>query len=326
MRTGDPAANTSAPTGDLTNSGWQYEVLWGGFTATPIAPNYLLSAKHIGNQGDTFLFGGVTYHVTALIPDPMGDLQILRVAETLPLFAPLYSRSDEIGKRIAVFGRGTQRGAEILLGNVRHGWAWGTGDGVLRWGENFVTGIYPFGAQNDLLYAAFDEAGLPNECHLSVGDSGGAAFINDNGLWKLAGIHYAVDGPYYTDAQGGGQFFGALYDASGFFEFDGTGYVPSNGPTNLYPTRISTRLPWIALVIAQPTLSREVGFAVLTSTRFVVPASDLTYVVERSSDLLRWQPATTIDEVISTNGSVQIVKSKVALENGPVFLRLRITR
>ena len=34
--TGDPEANTSAPTGDLVDSGWQWAGLWGSFMGTPI--------------------------------------------------------------------------------------------------------------------------------------------------------------------------------------------------------------------------------------------------------------------------------------------------
>src|SRR5947209_3535103 len=124
LRTGDPGANTTAPTGDLANSGWQYEGFWGGFTGTPIAPHYFISAQHIGDQGN-FIYNGVSYTIVAEFNDPSTDLKLLRVAQEFPSFAPLYSRADEVGQRIAEFGRGTERGSEITLGGVLKGWNWG---------------------------------------------------------------------------------------------------------------------------------------------------------------------------------------------------------
>ena len=122
---------------------------------------------------------------------------------------------------LARFGRGTQRGTAIFIDGNLHGWNWGGGDGVQRWGENLVSGIVSFGFDDDTLYATFDASGLPNESHLSVGDSGGGLFLDDGGVWKLAGIHYDVDGPFYIDASGDGAFIAALFDARGFYLSDG---------------------------------------------------------------------------------------------------------
>ncbi|HYT58734.1 MAG TPA: hypothetical protein VEL06_01090, partial [Haliangiales bacterium] len=64
--TGDPNYNTSAPTGSLTNSGWQYQGIWGDFLGTPIAPKYFITAQHVGGViGQTFNFRGVQYTTTA---------------------------------------------------------------------------------------------------------------------------------------------------------------------------------------------------------------------------------------------------------------------
>jgi len=329
-RTGDPNENRTAPSGDLANSGWQYEGQWGGFLGTPIAPFFFISAQHIGHQGD-LVYNGTTYHVVAEFNDPESDLKILQVAQPFSTFAPLYSRSDEAGKRIAEFGRGTQRGTPVTLNSVEQGWNWGAGDGAMRWGENIVSGIYPFGENNDLLFANFDANGLPNECHLSVGDSGGAAFINDNGTWKLAGINYTVDGPFYTDAAGNGAFNAALFDMRGFYQYDGTNFVQITGatpqPSALYPTRISKRLLWIARVIATPAVTHSGNLLSLTYTKFDLPPSDLAYTIEQSTDLISWTMATTTDEIVSSIGSVQTVKSTVNGGNANrLFLRLRLTR
>src|SRR5438445_12203876 len=88
--TGDPNANTSPPTGTLANSGWQYQGTWGGFLGTPIASNYFIAAKHVGNAGNnTFVFNGQSYSVIQEFdhPDPNVDLTIWKVQGSFPTYA-----------------------------------------------------------------------------------------------------------------------------------------------------------------------------------------------------------------------------------------------
>jgi len=76
--------------------------------------------------------------------------------------------------------------------------ALGRGDDVQRWGVNRVRGIVNGApAWGELLQANFVAAGR-NEAQLSGGDSGGAVYIKDGKFFKLAGINYAVDGPFNT--------------------------------------------------------------------------------------------------------------------------------
>ncbi|HXT42021.1 MAG TPA: hypothetical protein VN887_18575, partial [Candidatus Angelobacter sp.] len=230
--TGDPNHNTTAPTGSLANSGWQFEGIWGSFLGTPIAPKYFLTAEHIGGSvGDIFTFNGVQYTTTAVYDDPSSDLRIWRVCGTFPTFAQIYTNSDEQGRGLVVIGRGTQRGGEVtttnFLGTVKtNGWFWGPSDGVERWGTNVVAnssfdgdGVLGSGL-GQLLQTTFDETGGPDECHLSVGDSAGGVFIKDGAVWKLAGINYAVDGPYNTSNTNGdtNAFNAAIFDGSGLYE------------------------------------------------------------------------------------------------------------
>src|SRR5436853_1895564 len=108
--TGDPVYNTTAPTGTLTNSGWQYQGTWGVYLGTPIAPKYFLTAGHVGGSvGDLFHFRGVDYSTTASFQDTNSDLIVWRVCGAFPDYASLYSLSHESGKTVTVFGRGTQR-------------------------------------------------------------------------------------------------------------------------------------------------------------------------------------------------------------------------
>jgi hypothetical protein len=88
---------------------------------------------------------------------------------------------------------------------------------------------------------------------LSGGDSGGAVFIQDGSTWKLAGINYAVEGPFALNSSGSSQFLAALFDTSGYFEQASAGtWVPVSGPSAFYSTLISTNVPWITSVIPEP--------------------------------------------------------------------------
>jgi hypothetical protein len=266
FRTGDPTANTTEPTGDLAGSGWQYQGLFGTFLGTAIAPHYFITVKHIGIPSSTFFYRGATYTILQSYDDPNGDLRIYRVAETFPDYAQTYSRNDEIGRPFVVFGRGTQRGSEIFSNGILSGWNWAGADTVMRWGENEVAKIVPDFFLGDLFYALFDQNGLPEEAHLSTGDSGGGVFISNGGVWKLAALNYGVDGPYYI-APGTTGFEAALFDTRGFYDSSNvlvSGDFPI--PSGFYASRISSKRAWIQSVIG-PVLGN-------ISTRAFVGAGD----------------------------------------------------
>ena len=270
---GDPSYNTSAPTGALTNSGWQLQGQWHGFLGTPIGPNHFITATHVaGAVGDVFTFSGIQYVTTARHVDTNSDLTIWQVSGRFHDWAQLYARSDEVGKNFVVFGRGTKRGAAVQVGTgltaVTKGWSWGDYDGVTRWGENQVEDIVDADgnpqsviisgqvALGPLLRATFDANGGPNEAMLSNGDSSGGIFMNDAGTWKLAGINYAVDGPYNTSPTGTG-FLACIFDEGGLYKGgEGSWILTPDLPTKqagaFYMTRISARLDWIRSVIGDP--------------------------------------------------------------------------
>ena len=326
-RTGDPTANTTAPGLLPPHEGWDYEGDWGGFLGTAIAPHFFISAAHVGQTGGTtFTLQNVNYTILRGFYDPASDLVIWQVKETFPTFAPLYPRSDEVGQVTVDIGRGTQRGISYSLNNQILGWLWGNLDGVRRWGENTFSEIVQYGTNWDLLRATFDQGGLIEECTLSDHDSGGAAFINDGGTWKLAGINYAVDSDYSESSDGSSPFTGALFDTRGLYAWNGSQWSrvtgPAPVPTGFYPTRISTKLAWIASVVATPVGGHEGKYATLTYTQFLdLP---VTYAIEQSTDLVDWTSATAIDQIVSTNGATAVVKSKVDMTGiSPLFLRVR---
>jgi hypothetical protein len=264
-RTGDPTQNTSAPINDVAGSGWNYEGYFGGFLGTAIAPHYFITAQHIDSQGDIFTLGGVDYHIGANFPDPQSDLIIYQVAGTLLAFAPLYSRTDEVGKRVVDVGRGTQRGADYFFNGTQLDWLWGNGDGVKRWGESNFVDAFSYAPNWDLLRATFDQAGLLNECTLSSGDSGGGAFIDDGGVCKLAGINYAVEGPYSEQSVGTSSFVAALYDTRGLYASDGGNWVlvTGNDPCQLHSILRASRRSWCGFVQSSPR--RSSGMKVISS-------------------------------------------------------------
>jgi hypothetical protein len=262
--TADLTFNTTAPTGSLAGSGWQWVGLWGGFQGVVVGPHHFLTAQHVGGAiGDTFTFQGTAYLTTKSYDDTASELRVWEVSGTFPTWAPLYHASDEVGRSFVVMGRGLTRGGEIRVNNVLKGWGWGNGDGVLRWGENSVRSLVDDGPNfGTLLYATFDQGGGANEAHLATGDSSGPAFINDGTGWKVAGVAYAVNGPYsLTGADDG--FLAAIFDARGLYyrfhdaesnpywaQIDGPNPVPSG----FFLSRVSARAAWIEAIALPPSI------------------------------------------------------------------------
>lgn len=252
---GDPAYNTQAPEGALAGSGWQHQGIWSDFLGTAIAPNLFVTAKHVGGApGQSFLYRGSNYVATAFHDHPSVDLRIWEVCGTFPGFAPLYEKSDEVNKSFVFIGRGTQRGEEIRVNGALKGWKWGIQDGALRWGMNRVSDA-PVRADGSLLRAVFDASGGANEAHLSTGDSSGPAFIQDGGVWKLAGIGLSVDGPFNDSLEGPG-FFGAVFDAGGLYVQVNNQWTPIPDtifpvPSGFFLLRISAYAEWMRGIIAE---------------------------------------------------------------------------
>lgn len=265
---GKPGRNLSPPTGEFAGRGWDFTGKWGGFLGTPIAPHYFVTAKHIGGQiGQKLLYRGKAYEAVESLPCPDNDLAVWRVKETFPAWAPLYTRDQEMDKPIFVTGCGTARGAPLIdkEGRLR-GWRWGADDHRQSWGTNRAAGISNYTApkatwKNEMVLFAFDESGPASEGIVSGSDSGGAVFVRDtDGIWKLAGIIYGVDGtPFSTTEDGKDASGAALLDARGLYEkVRGTGEMHYHDPLRAEPepttagaTRISSSLPFIYSVVPE---------------------------------------------------------------------------
>lgn len=267
----DPNHNTTAPTGLYSNSGWQYEGLFGGFLGTMISPQLFITAQHIGVQSNTFvsssLFNGVgdvTYTIDTSTNSGVGfwditgtDLRIYKVNETFTAYAQLYTLPDELGQTLVTNGRGGPLGDEVIVSSESKGWKTGGSDGVSRWGANEVSGIFntPVG---DVLAAQFNAVGgVAEEAFLSSGDSGGGVFIKDGATWKLAGVNYAIEQDFDTNniTGDGTNFSGAITDKGGLYQgSDAGGWnltpdLPVDIPEQFYVSRISSNVAAINDVI-----------------------------------------------------------------------------
>ena len=258
LETADPQYHVSTP-GD--NSGWQYEGKFSYFLGVPIAPFFFITAKHLPgvSVGSVFDFHGDNYTTIACQDNPGTDLRIWEVHhdKPFPTYAPLSSGVADIGATATIFGRGTERGAEVVVSGEAKGWQWGPpGGGVERWGRNTVVDMVIDPKYGELLDCDFDYPGIAGECHLTTGDSGGGMFVLENGLWRLAGIHLSVDGPFRTGPTGT-VFSGALYDMGGleYLQDEGPPIVwksieeqAQNIPSSFYSSRISASLAWITSI------------------------------------------------------------------------------
>ncbi|MFM2168700.1 MAG: hypothetical protein RIS79_3071 [Verrucomicrobiota bacterium] len=274
---GDSSHNITAPARAHTDSGWQYQGYYGAYLGTMIAPQYFITAQHMGAQGNSFvsagLFNGgvdVTYTIDTSANSGAGywdiagtDLRIFRINEYFNSYATLYTGSSEQGLEMVTMGRGGVRGADVMVSGTLHGWKHNPGDGAARWGSNIVSDVTTIPGLGGMLVASFDASGPQHtleESTLSVGDSGGAVFVNDGGIWKLAGINYSVDGLFDTNntTDDGSAFNAALFDRGGLYQgSDGQGWtlIPNIGPDNpssMYASRISTNAAAIQAIAVVP--------------------------------------------------------------------------
>jgi hypothetical protein len=147
-----------------------------------------------------------------------------------------------------------------------------------RAGSRRMVMVSPAGGQNtfdeaivfggvEYLVADFDAVTGQEEAGLSVGDSGGGAFIFDEGVWKLAGINYSLEAYFDTNnvTGDGSEFMAALYDKGGYYlGNDSQGYTwqPDlllDTPSQFYLSSISASATQIMNITGVP----EPGSALL---------------------------------------------------------------
>jgi hypothetical protein len=284
---GSAAGNTSAPTDPLLATRWDQVGNFDSFMGTPISPQFFLTAKHLGNlTGQSITFPDTSSYVTtAAFFDPNSDLAIYQISGTFPgdKIVPLYSGSFTTGQSIYVFGRGVPRTTTEVIGDAfpsgteAKGWTWGSGIGTRSWGTNNFNSIADGGAAGPQISYDFDSTPA-NEGVLSIGDSGGPVFMQEGGIWKLAGINYAVESAFNTVSSGTG-FNAAIYDRGGLYQStSGSTSGPwtfisptiANKPATSYSSSIPANSAWIATIVPEPgtiSLITAAGLAAAIYTR-----------------------------------------------------------
>lgn len=207
------------PVGTYKSSGVQFTGDWGNFVGTAVGPHHFLTAVHVGGGvGDEFVLNGEKYAAESVATIPGTDLALWRVKGTFRQWAQIYTKGDEVGKEIILYGRGCQRGRSFVHDGVVKGWLWGGEDGQLSWGRNRVDGTATIPGNQGVLVFDFDRNSGDEEGTVGKGDSGGGVFLQDGTEWKLAGVNYASGGQYSRVPSGEKPFMAALFDTRDLYQ------------------------------------------------------------------------------------------------------------
>ena len=195
----DPGRQLEPPADVEMRRCWDLHGAWQGATGVLVAKDWFITAAHMGTRvGAFFDWGDRAYRTTEAIAVPNSDLMLFRVDGEFPDWVELWEESNgnEAERPALLIGRGCARGAQVELpGQPSPGWFWGESDGRLSWGQNEISHVFEGGETiGQLLVWTWDRGGPDLEGTLGVGDSGGGVFLKDDqGRWRLAGIHFDVE-------------------------------------------------------------------------------------------------------------------------------------
>lgn len=202
-----PTDSTWGGTGWNKASSYVYN--WSGASAVAVAPNYLLSAAHVGGGvGSTMTIGATTYSAMQIYTPPVdagqtvnSDLQLIRLDNALPGNATLYSGAFSTGQNTTLLGyglRGTDHSSYYTLDVSASGLTWGTNQistTAVRVNSTTTSGG-PVVHSSVSFAMNFNSGATPYEAGFGGGDSGGGTFVKVGSQWQLAGINaYIADSP-----------------------------------------------------------------------------------------------------------------------------------
>jgi len=274
-----------APTGTLAQSGWQQTVIIdclqaplgkSNFLGTIIFSNALLTAEHMDEVrlNDTFILES-THVLTSRHAADGSDLAVYFFSPPVTNqthIARLNIESDVDTNALVVFqGCGAERGEVVTTGTRTNGWMWAAPNwqnctwGTRRWGINQTFGSADTGL---CAVASFDNNNNPDECMLSIGDSGGPGFIKTGSGWKVAMVNYAVDPATFSlSTNPVSRFYASLYDYAGLYYEVANNvweWVPpetSPQPCLLICSRVSQRLDWLTNTVPGLSFPADLGLA-----------------------------------------------------------------
>lgn len=264
---GSSAGNTTAPTDPGLATRWNQVGNFSSFMGTPIASQFFLTAKHLGNlTGQAITFPDATsYTTTAAFFDPASDLAIYQISGTFPSdkIVPMYAGSFTANQAMTIFGRGRSRtdteviGQRFPNGTEAKGWTWGASTGNRSWGTNTLDSLTTLPGAGTQLAWDFDVGGGANEGILATNDSGGPVFLQEGGVWKLGGINYAIGPKDVRETQSGPTLEAAVYDYGGLYlDVGGTWTLQSaaggDKPAISYSSSVPANATWVQSVITVP--------------------------------------------------------------------------
>ncbi len=183
----------------------------GGPTVIYLGGGWALTARHVG-YGEIILGGMPTppergMRHTLMNPDgTIADAVVFPLKQGYPLpdlpLLKIATRAPRAGDEILMIGFGRLRGDPIEWGppgNRKTAFGW-TEDGEKRWGTNRVVDAEKWLRQSQYRTISFstyfdavdDENSTAHEASATVGDSGGAIFMKQDGQWLLVGLINSV--------------------------------------------------------------------------------------------------------------------------------------
>lgn len=290
-----------------------------GYLGTAIGPRHFLTAAHIPFAvGDPFFYRGRQYQITNRSDLAGTDFTVGTVDADFPGYVEMYDRQDEEGRGVVMLGKGRWKGDPLLINGELKGWLHAeSGPPGIRWGTNVIQGIrnvpfpVPGQAGGSFLVGEFDRAAGDDEAHFTFGDSGGPVFIEDCGVWKLAGIASAIQGPFVpTGDDVTPPYLAALFDTGGF-----SVVRTPNPPTVIPDTDRDVPSYWLASRVSARLggLRTLVGFSVLFTQP--QPADQFAWMQESVAmfipiTLPAWPPGAGIGcvDTVSTAGATLTTK------------------